>query len=686
MSRRVLLNNARALSFMDHPSVRDSAELIRLAILSIDDGAWLMSYASDALKDNPTFFATFSDTIQAAAFRHMSFSLRSDETLVKKCVSIDTSGFVLRDCNDAFKDRDDIVHSSILQNYDTLRYASDRLKRDIPFLSASCLHISRYSALRYADDTVKDNLTFMTSVIKRFPGAYSHASDTLKDNKDIALICVKERGYGLSFVSPAMRCNPEVVEAAVLCDARYLRDADAVLRDDIPFILRLVKQCGAAYRYAGEPPQQSYEVIQNALQNDVSILSEVLRIYHPDDTFYREHLSLKYGNESTNDLSLIRQSLHHMTSDTTSLKWIGESIKDDLAFATEMVQCEGANLQYFNERIRGDKRLAEGAVKEDYKNFAYAGRGLRTAEFLYDVVMSEVEANVIPESVRSGYLDEFELRGGVNSAAPCILAETILIEQIFASTLPQQEKIAFLTSRPAAIKEVIATTAFITQYCIPLSAFHPITSVLDNFDFMLSIVTANGSQIQYGSKRIRQNRTIQLAAVISEGKALQYIEQDHRIVMAAVQADGMALRYVSALRTDGAVVEAAVQQNGNAVEFVKNCTKSVALLAVQGKGEALRHLEEWCDDKDVVIAAVRQDGTLLRRASERLRCDHETVRAAIVEGGVSYEECGADVTVAKRIVYQQFAISAVSKFPGVAAVGVLSWGVLRWLPSIRQMV
>eukprot|EP00747_Dinoflagellata_sp_TGD_P030442 gnl/TRDRNA2_/TRDRNA2_134630_c0_seq1.p1 gnl/TRDRNA2_/TRDRNA2_134630_c0~~gnl/TRDRNA2_/TRDRNA2_134630_c0_seq1.p1 ORF type:complete len:387 (+),score=72.89 gnl/TRDRNA2_/TRDRNA2_134630_c0_seq1:212-1372(+) len=166
---------------------------------------------------------------------------------------------------------------------------------------------------------------------------------------------------------------------------------------------------------------------------------------------------------------------------------------------------------------------------------------------------------------------------------------------------------------------------------------------------VLAAVRQNGRALEYGSEELKADAEVVLVAVKDQGIALEHaaasLRADRTIVLAAVQQCGLALQFASpdGPRSDVEVVLAAsASSTGKAFQYASEelrADRSVVLAAVQEAGLALRfaakHLQS---DREVVIAAVRQDGLALEYASDELRADRQVVLDAVRENGLALSD------------------------------------------------
>ncbi|CAK9026178.1 Uncharacterized protein SCF082_LOCUS17376 [Durusdinium trenchii] len=131
-----------------------------------------------------------------------------------------------------------------------------------------------------------------------------------------------------------------------------------------------------------------------------------------------------------------------------------------------------------------------------------------------------------------------------------------------------------------------------------------------------------------------------LEAVVSDddgsflAEAPSYIRADREVVMAAVMQNGRALEFASEkLRADREIVLLAVDEDPNAFQFASSelhADRDVMLAAVQRNGLALQFaVDELRDDEELVKAAVSHEGLALRYASSRCQADRQIALIAV---------------------------------------------------------
>ncbi|CAK9055190.1 unnamed protein product, partial [Durusdinium trenchii] len=198
----------------------------------------------------------------------------------------------------------------------------------------------------------------------------------------------------------------------------------------------------------------------------------------------------------------------------------------------------------------------------------------------------------------------------------------------------------------------------------------------------------------FASPRLRQSKTLVLAAVSRDGAALQFASpelcEDREVVLAAVEQESYSLTYASeSLKSDRDFLLLALACNGRALEFLSgDCKKDMDLVlaAVTEWPVALRladpelrrckpfvlallerracklnyPAEELWADRDFVLAAVQIQSSSFQAAALHLRADREIAWAAVQRHGYCLEFASSDLRADKALVLravQQYAFA-----------------------------
>jgi hypothetical protein len=168
-----------------------------------------------------------------------------------------------------------------------------------------------------------------------------------------------------------------------------------------------------------------------------------------------------------------------------------------------------------------------------------------------------------------------------------------------------------------------------------------------DFLFMERCCQAEGLALKYGSKEVRANKEVVLAAVRQTGHTLYYasesLKSNKEVVLAAIKQDGYSLLSASEkLKQDRDLVLEAVKGDGLVFMTVADALqadKEIAMEAVKNNGMALEfatlHIRK---QRPIVLEAVKQNGHALRFANEIYRADRILVRFGVMQKcGDSFE-------------------------------------------------
>ena len=136
----------------------------------------------------------------------------------------------------------------------------------------------------------------------------------------------------------------------------------------------------------------------------------------------------------------------------------------------------------------------------------------------------------------------------------------------------------------------------------------------DDKDYVLDMVSKQGSLLDLASDRLKNDRDVVMAAIKQDGNALEFaskdLKDDKEIVLESIKKVGWTACYVSERLSDD---------------------KETMLDAVKINGQELYYASEKLrDDDDVVMAAVTNKGLILKYASKRLRANKDIVKVAVL--------------------------------------------------------
>lgn len=177
--------------------------------------------------------------------------------------------------------------------------------------------------------------------------------------------------------------------------------------------------------------------------------------------------------------------------------------------------------------------------------------------------------------------------------------------------------------------------------------------------FALKVATVNGGILQYVSDHHKRDRAIVLAAVKSQGVAIQYadaqLQQDPEIALAAVTQNGKALRYLSlAYQDQSEYVLVALQSYPSALQSASSRLRKrrdIVLAAVRKNGAELRYAGiDARNAREIVLAAINNYPLALQFASTELRNDREVAMVAVRKNGLALQFAAPNADSDLRVV------------------------------------
>ena len=175
--------------------------------------------------------------------------------------------------------------------------------------------------------------------------------------------------------------------------------------------------------------------------------------------------------------------------------------------------------------------------------------------------------------------------------------------------------------------------------------------LLNNKDFVLKMVKANGFTIQHASDTLKEDKDVIIASLLAPYDDFDYLDElnnyhwpldyvssiylnDRDVVVASTKQYGAQLLYrCEQYRDDRDIVLLCVANDGFAFRYISKRLqddREIVLSSIKTYSDILRDLDtKYLDDKEIVLTAVSGDGALLRYASNRLKGDREVVTAAV---------------------------------------------------------
>jgi len=152
----------------------------------------------EMLKDNPY------------ALTYASSALRNNPSFIKQAVAL--SGQALEFASSDIRGDKEIVLESVRHFPEAIQYATNKLKEDPRFMIEALRVCS--CVLRYASLGLRDDLRFMRQAVTEDGLAIEYASEHLCANKHLVTLAVKQNGHALGFAHTDLQNDPDVVFAA----------------------------------------------------------------------------------------------------------------------------------------------------------------------------------------------------------------------------------------------------------------------------------------------------------------------------------------------------------------------------------------------------------------------------------------------------------------------------------------
>jgi hypothetical protein len=170
----------------------------------------LLKFVSEALQeDHEVVAAAVRQNADAAQFALPSLrassqippkSSRTRKSKVLEAIQIDR--LALQHVSNALKDVEAVVLAAVLQNRQSIRYASQRIKSDASILTAK-------------SDVLAECRIFILEAIIFNPAALEYASEFLRSDRDFVLEAVRYNGLALQYVPSDFKLDLGVIEVAL---------------------------------------------------------------------------------------------------------------------------------------------------------------------------------------------------------------------------------------------------------------------------------------------------------------------------------------------------------------------------------------------------------------------------------------------------------------------------------------
>ena len=390
-----------------------------------------------------------------------------------------------------------------------------------------------------------NNKDYVLRVVRQNGWDLQHVNPALKANKEVVLVAVEADGRALQYASPALKADQEVVLAAVQKDGRALEYASPDLKEDKDVVLAAVKQEGAALYYASKELKKDQEVVLAAVEQN-----------------------------------------------GWALQYADPNLRQDRAFILKAVRQSGCALQFASDELRNDQEVVLAAVQQD-------GHALRYA----NPKLLQEDPNIVSEAKNQIQHAQLELVLKLQKDRDSILKE------VGQNGMALEHAPAFQTD-----KEVVL--AAVRQNGMALEYASPKFKIDEKV--VLAAVQQNGMALKYATQ---QDSLALYYATYSTTFCWRSLNADENIVLAATRQNGEALQYAhSELKKDRYFISRVVGQNGEALQFasdelkkdrdfVLNLVHQNPFAIIYQKDQAIGFTKE--EDKAIHLKAFKRQAEIL---------------------------------------------------------------------------
>lgn len=208
VARAAVLSDPFALQYLEL-SLRSNSEIVLLAALT---NPFTVVFASDDLKANKSLMLSVVSR-SGWVLQSLSPELKKDKEIVIAAVM--NNPLALEHVHKDLLDDDQVIHEAVKRDGKTLAFASPRLKDDVDTVLLAVEHSKHGEAFQYAGPRAQND-------------------------RRVANVVVQKNGWALKALSESLRCDAEIVLAAVSHNPKALEHACAALRSGATRASRLI--------------------------------------------------------------------------------------------------------------------------------------------------------------------------------------------------------------------------------------------------------------------------------------------------------------------------------------------------------------------------------------------------------------------------------------------------------------
>lgn len=480
-----------------------------------------------------------------------------------------------------FQENPAIVLRAIAQNPKAAQFANHELLESAEFM-LSAIKINP-ALSRYLGPKLRDNEQFAEELVAASPLSLEDLSPRLKNSASIVKAAIAKDKNARHYAGPGIEVGPapnyEVTEQPLGASpsglSQFLSAVGSLVRDESVITREQVSQYreGAIKQFVEQPSllkEERYEelrkdfktakalVEKNGLllehlpefQDDADLVLSAIK-NHPDAAKFASPRLKDDPNFMRRAAEINKKSLEHM----------GSALRNDEAFALEMVAKEGVLLDNFDSRIKNSLPVAKAAVKNDPLASGYTGQDI--------VVTLTPEGEVMLENAKDYWfstlrkeLPKLEL---VKEKQDCRQSRKEAVETLLTAKEKLLEPEYQKFSRDViTMRELVEKDGSFLEMASPELRDDPVTLLIavtrtpeamefiaprfkNDPEFMLKAIRANKGNAKYMSDELRGNPNFAWDVVSGHGLALKYFNEEIRgtasIVQVAVEEDRTAFKF-----------------------------------------------------------------------------------------------------------------------------------------------
>lgn len=520
-------------------------------------------------------------------FKDAPISLLNDELFINCAVKI--KGDVLKLCPENIINNKNIVLNAVKNDFWSIKYASDDLKKDRDVVLKS---VEKRSSLFDSDlkfpEELKNEIEFLKQMILANAHNLKFIPEKYSDQQFLYLLAIRENSEIVNFINKGNNELPSYINKAF---KKYLEDEtfclnavfenayaydnfDVSRKKDKSFIFQIIIKLDKIDFGTNGRRHLCTKLIESILlfpSENTDLILQVFGVVYNDSYLLQNIFKLLPKN-----LQLDRKFIISLlTNNNEIFEYVDEIFKDDAEIVMHAINLHTTAeenkrafdtvkkcplLKYASDNIKKNYQIVFEAVKRDGDSINYASIELKN------------NTQIILESIATG--------GGLSSfiKLPSNLQtrDNLLLAVKNGFSIIQQLPPVFIGDRQV-ILEIVKNYGD--------SLLNVRSEFKDSFDIVLAAVKNRGSALKYASVNLKNNKEIVTAAVKNNGLALEFASDN--------------------LKNDLQIVKLAIENVPKSIQFASNNLrnmKDVAFLSVFLDYNTFKYISnDLMQNKEVVL-------------------------------------------------------------------------------------